>query len=215
MCQPASGVLTRDQVWWDEDSDSHEAIIRKHKLHADGVRGPNVLRFEIVPPDDDYTLPLAEWVYKVDQDILPEWYDPVHDPVRARSMMPAWAQHHIISSGEVRDGQTRVVLSGSVTQIGGKCRVYGGGQNTQNDGWCYVHGGGQNTQNGGTCWVHSGGTNTQSGGLCDVYSGGTNTQNDGTCYVYGGGQNTQSDGWCRVYGGTNIDLRGGEDEMPD
>ena len=43
MCKFASFVLTKDREFWSDKSDSHEDIISKHNLHADGARGPNIL----------------------------------------------------------------------------------------------------------------------------------------------------------------------------
>ena len=55
MCQPASFVLTKDAVFWSRFTDSHEEIIKESGLHADGAKGPNILRVEVVPPGYDTT----------------------------------------------------------------------------------------------------------------------------------------------------------------
>ena len=89
MCNFASFVLTKDAAFWSDKSDSHEAIIAEHNLHADGVRGPNILRVEIVPAGvmlkrfSDY----KDWEYKVDQDRMPEWFDAARDEKRARKAL--------------------------------------------------------------------------------------------------------------------------------
>ena len=76
MCNFASFVITKGpKVWWLPKSDSHEKTIEKYKLNADGVRGPNVVRVEIVPKNGNLSLPLPSWEYKLDQDTLPSWYD--------------------------------------------------------------------------------------------------------------------------------------------
>ena len=51
MCKPASFVLTKTKVFWSENSDSHDDIIREHKLNESGTRGINILRVEIAPDD--------------------------------------------------------------------------------------------------------------------------------------------------------------------
>ena len=84
MCKPASFVVTKNKVCWSTKSDSHEEIIAEHKLHADGVQGPNIVRVEIVPPGDDFRLPLDQWIFKTDQYILPQWYDATDVESRAR-----------------------------------------------------------------------------------------------------------------------------------
>ena len=75
MCNFASFVITKGpKVWWLPKSDSHEKTIREYKLNADGARGPNVVRVEIVPKNGNLSLPLRTWEYKLDQDTLPSWY---------------------------------------------------------------------------------------------------------------------------------------------
>jgi hypothetical protein len=88
MCKFASFVLTKDQELWLPTSDSHEDIINHYSLHADGVRGPNILRVEIVPGAElkrfsDY----REWKYRVDQDTRPAWFDAKADEGRARAAL--------------------------------------------------------------------------------------------------------------------------------
>ena len=90
MCKMASFVLTKDKVFWSKSSDSHEDIIKEFGLHADGVKGPNILRVEIVPPDDNYKLDTAKWVYRTDQDTLPPWADTKTDEKRVRSELEKW-----------------------------------------------------------------------------------------------------------------------------
>lgn len=75
MCKFASFVLTKGEEFWSETSDSYEQIIKEHQLHADGARGPNILRVEISPTDKIKVWPsLKAWEYRVDQDVMPEWF---------------------------------------------------------------------------------------------------------------------------------------------
>ena len=73
MCQPASFIETKSKVFWSKFSDSHEDIIQEHKLH-EGAR-INFVRIEITPPDMDFTKPISKWIYNVDQDITPDWFN--------------------------------------------------------------------------------------------------------------------------------------------
>jgi uncharacterized protein YceK len=85
MCKFASFVLTKGEEFWSDKSDSHEKIIAEHNLHADGARGPNILRVEISPTDKIKVWPsLKAWAYKVDQDHMPEWFDAVECEKRTR-----------------------------------------------------------------------------------------------------------------------------------
>ena len=99
MCKPASFVLTKDRVYWSMVTDSHEEIITEYGLHADGVRGPNVLRVEISPADGDMSSDPTEWVYRVDQDITPEWHDADADRQRAQSALSDWVAQRVFRDG--------------------------------------------------------------------------------------------------------------------
>ena len=165
MCKMASGVLTKGhKAHWSKGTDSHEAIIAEHKLTADGVRGPNIVRFEITPPDDRYDAPLAEWSYRVDQDTTPDWYDATAGEVAARAMLVEWAVCKLVTTGIERDvntGENVVVCGGTVNKVcGGTVDEVCGG--TVNEVW------------GGTVNAVCGGTvNEGWGGTVNEVCGGT------------------------------------------
>src|ERR1035441_9960288 len=94
MCNPASFVLTRDQVFWSKEHNRHSDIISENNLCEQGVHGVNVLAVEITPPKCDYSLPITEWVYKTDQDLLPSWADAERDELRTRDALAEWSQYH-------------------------------------------------------------------------------------------------------------------------
>ena len=86
MCRFASFVITMDREFYLDNKDSHEDIIRKHGLHADGPRGPNIVRVEISPTDTIKKWPsLKRWAYKVDQDLLPDWHRAYPDKTEKRT----------------------------------------------------------------------------------------------------------------------------------
>jgi hypothetical protein len=88
MCKFASFVLTKDGVFWSDKSDSHEDIISEHGLHADGIRGPNILRVEIVPGSKIKKFSqYKDWEYRIDQDRMPSWFDAPKDEKRARQAL--------------------------------------------------------------------------------------------------------------------------------
>ena len=101
MCNPISAVLTKERVFFG-DTDSHEAIIGQHKLHEGTGPLPNILRVEIRPLGGDFSAPLDQWVYKLDQDRLPVWADAGEDERRARGALgrsgiaAAWAQYEAV-----------------------------------------------------------------------------------------------------------------------
>ena len=76
MCKFASFVLTKDQEFYSETSDSHSDIIAQNNLHEWGMHGPNIVKVEIYPTDKIKVWPsLRAWKFTIDQDILPEWAD--------------------------------------------------------------------------------------------------------------------------------------------
>ena len=102
MCQPASFVVTKKEVFWSENSDSHELIIEEKKLKEMDVRGnPTFVRIEIVPPNNDYRLPFKQWNYKLDQDIRPEWYDGEDVERRCRAKLKDWRKANVVMPREI------------------------------------------------------------------------------------------------------------------
>jgi hypothetical protein len=96
MCRPASFYLTRENIYWSKTSDSHTDIIREFNLREDDSRNaPSGVRIEVSPPGGNLSLPLADWVYEVDQDRTPAWYDSVDGENRARRALSDWARHKL------------------------------------------------------------------------------------------------------------------------
>ena len=88
MCKFTSFVLTKDGEFWLPRSNSHTDIIKHYGLHADGSKGPNIVKVEIVPGAKLKRFSdLAGWVFRVDQDILPEWHDAKSTEARTRAAL--------------------------------------------------------------------------------------------------------------------------------
>jgi len=119
MCQAASFFVTTTKVLHLPWCDSHEKIIKHYGLKdVDGVR------VEITPPNNLYTTPIRDWIYCVDQDILPNWYDPREVEAAVRKELPAWCETHILWDGELaldRDngGDYSVIVFGGHLTIKG------------------------------------------------------------------------------------------------
>lgn len=50
MCEPASFIVTKTEVLWLPDSDSHEEIIQRNKLN-DGIQGGVVWTYDTSAPE--------------------------------------------------------------------------------------------------------------------------------------------------------------------
>ena len=95
MCKAASFMVTKDNVFWSETSDSHLEIIKEHNIHVDGVRGPNAVSVEISPPGGNLALPLSRWIWKVDQDTLPDWWDAEDAECGTRAALRDWKKNKL------------------------------------------------------------------------------------------------------------------------
>ena len=129
MCKPASGVFVKGHVaYWSKYGDSHEVIITEHGLCADGIRGTNVVRFEITPPGGDMTKPLSEWVYRLDdgmENCLPDWYDATEAEKSARAMLKEWAAQKLITGtvDKLGDGEYYVSGSAKIGNVSGSAKI--------------------------------------------------------------------------------------------
>jgi len=109
-------VVTKDQVFWSKLSDSHEDIIEEHKLHeCDATHRVQICRVEITPPDGKFDAPPEEWQFKVDQDLLPEWWDREDAETRTRAALPVWIEAKVFTTGEHKISKGTVYAYGSAT----------------------------------------------------------------------------------------------------
>ena len=178
MCYPASFIITRERTLWLKDSDSHEDIIEYYKC-----REGEFVRVEISPPNKNYRLPINKWVYKTDQDILPEWHSDKFAEEMCRLELPKWYKTHVITGGShsLSGKISKVILGGIVHvagQTGGYCCFYGNSQGKvtgQTGGVCWFYDNSQGKvtgQTGGDCWFYDnsqGKVTGQTGGYCCFY----------------------------------------------
>jgi len=91
MCKCASFMATKGKIWFSNKSDSHEEIIKEFELH-EGAGRINFVRLEVSPENDNLSLPLKDWIFKVDQKELPDWFDVVEYKKLARLELIEWAK---------------------------------------------------------------------------------------------------------------------------
>ena len=77
MCEFASAMIGEGHKVRFGLTDSHADIIEYHKIHVDGVHGPNWVPVECVPPGGDLSAPVDKWAFRTDlpQSQWPKWYD--------------------------------------------------------------------------------------------------------------------------------------------
>ena len=173
MCMFKSMLLLKDKVFC-PNYDSHEDMINETGMEHGPMR-ENFVRVEITPPDDDLTVPIDKWEYKVDQDYLPEWYVEEVDKPRCFDALKAWAVKHILVGQdvpEVKQGEFVVLVNCNTGIVKGTVQKVWGGTVQE------VRGGGtvQEVWDGGTVQeVRDGGTvqEVRDGGTVQEVWGGT------------------------------------------
>ena len=133
MCYPASLIVTKQGVKWSRKTDSHEDIIREFGLKDEVANKITLVRVEITPPNGDMRTPIEQWVYKVDQGLLPDWYEknPEKWEAEARAALADWYAAKVFLSGfhEIRDGQCWAYGSSQVKAYGSsQVKAYGSSQ---------------------------------------------------------------------------------------
>ena len=98
MCQFKSGIILKNRVvlapMW---NDSHSALLKSigiEDTRENAMR--KFVRAELTPPGDDKTADIQLWKYRVDQDIVPDWYeeDPKRYEYEMREAVADWMKKH-------------------------------------------------------------------------------------------------------------------------
>jgi hypothetical protein len=147
MCNPASLVVTRENIYWSKTSESHEDILKEFNIRDEVGGKITLVRIECVPPDGRYDSDTKKWPVKVDQDNAPDWWDAKKFDKRIRAALKAWQKCKVIAEKEkreeVKDGEQIVAVYGKVNAIsggtvnaisGGTVNVISGGTVTVYDG---------------------------------------------------------------------------------
>jgi hypothetical protein len=86
MCKAFSCIVTEDcHARWKFGVDGHEDIVQAFGLKDDGV---SFARVEIAPANGLYLTP-DEWVFKIDEQSKPKWWNPAHE-AEARGAWTDW-----------------------------------------------------------------------------------------------------------------------------
>lgn len=82
MCQFKSGIILKNKVvLTPEGNESHSNLLESLGIadtHMNAAK--TFVRAELIPKDNDKMTDVKDWRYKVDQDIVPDWYE--KDPER-------------------------------------------------------------------------------------------------------------------------------------
>ncbi len=82
MCQFKSGIILKSRVVLaPEGNESHSDLLESLGIEDNHMNATKTfVRAELIPKDDNKYSDINEWKYRVDQDIVPDWYE--EDPDR-------------------------------------------------------------------------------------------------------------------------------------
>lgn len=82
MCQFKSGIILKNKVvLTPEGNESHSDLLESLGIEDTHMNASKTfVRAELIPKNDDKMTDVKDWRYKVDQDIVPDWYE--KDPER-------------------------------------------------------------------------------------------------------------------------------------
>lgn len=82
MCQFKSGIILKNKVvLTPEGNESHSDLLESLGIEDNYMNSSNkFVRAELIPKDNDKMSDVKDWKYRVDQDIVPDWYE--KDPER-------------------------------------------------------------------------------------------------------------------------------------
>ena len=113
MCQLKSCLVLKDRVFC-PDYNSHQSMLEElgiedNYLHADKT----FVRVEFTPPNNKSLIePLDRWTLKVDQDVIPQWWDEKADRQRVEEAVETWRKGHVFTGGK------HIVTTGTVYAYG-------------------------------------------------------------------------------------------------
>ena len=120
MCNFFSCIVTKNDILWDKNTDSHEELITKFKL-KDSSSNPKFVRVEVLPIDNNITNhKLSNWLAHVDQDLTPDWFDLKEVDKAIKKILPDVFKSLFVFEGahEIREGRIFSCDSSTVTAFG-------------------------------------------------------------------------------------------------
>ena len=97
MCMLKSGLILKDRVYV-PDHDHHTQMLEELKIEDSRKNASSLfVRAELLPPNGDVFAPIEGWKFKVDQDIVPDWFVSEYEKTRIVEAVKAWAAEHIFT----------------------------------------------------------------------------------------------------------------------
>ena len=102
MCKLKSVIVLKDKVYC-PDHDCHQKMLEELGIEDTTENAMRrFVRCELSPKaGDNYASDISGWVMKVDQDILPDWWDKNTYRPMVEDTVREWQSKHVITSGDV------------------------------------------------------------------------------------------------------------------
>ena len=95
MCKLKSAIILKDRIFI-PDYNSHGEMLEELGIEDTKANAKRLfVRAELSPRDGDVFSPIDTWKFKVDQDILPEWFVASYEEQRMREAVKEWAKERI------------------------------------------------------------------------------------------------------------------------
>ncbi len=120
MCRFKSALVLKNRIFL-PDYDSHDKMLQELGISDNFTNASKVfVRVELYPADGNVFSAVDDWEMKVDQDILPEWWNEAERLPQLKELVKTWLRKHTISAGnrEVTGGVWFATDSATVTATG-------------------------------------------------------------------------------------------------
>lgn len=90
-----SAIILKDRVFI-PDYDSHENMLKELGIDNTKENAERIfVRAELSPENGDVFSDIDTWIFKIDQDITPDWFVMEYDKKRMIEAVKSWAKYHI------------------------------------------------------------------------------------------------------------------------
>ena len=95
MCKFKSVIILKDEIFC-PDYDHHQDMLSELKIEDTKANAERLfVRAELSPLNRDMFSDIDTWEFKVDQDIIPDWFVEEYEKERTTKAVKAWAEKHI------------------------------------------------------------------------------------------------------------------------
>lgn len=126
MCQLKSGIILKNRVFVPE-YDSHTKMLEELGITDDYLNASKTfVRAELLPVDGDVFSSIDNWILKVDQDVIPDWYDEETYKPQVIAAVKEWAKDHIhngVDGLKISSGQGHYIKDCKDVEIYGSATV--------------------------------------------------------------------------------------------